>query len=102
MDAPKVGQIVEHYFLWLAEQAGGRVEGQKSRPCLILAVEERPHSAPRVTLLPITSQSPRGGTSALAIPRELNTRLGLDPKRDACLVLDETNVFVWPGFDLVP
>lgn len=57
---------------------------------------------PRVTLLPITSQIPREGTSALAIPRELNARIGLDPSRDAWVVLDEANVFAWPGFDLVP
>jgi hypothetical protein len=101
-DAPKVGQIVEHHFLWLAEHSSGQFEGRKRRPCLIVAVEERGESAPRVTLLPITSQIPRQGISALAIPRELNARIGLDPKRDAWLVLDEANVFTWPGFDLVP
>jgi hypothetical protein len=101
-DAPKVGQIVEHHFLWLAEHSTGQFEGRKRRPCLIVAVEERGASLPRVTLLPITSQIPRGGTSALAIPRELNARIGLDPGRDAWVVLDEANVFAWPGFDLVP
>jgi len=101
-DAPKVGQIVEHHFLWLAEHAAGQFEGRKPRPCLIIAVEERTGSAPRVTVLPITSQAPRGGTTALAVPRELNARMGLDPKRDGWVVIDEANIFAWPGFDLIP
>lgn len=101
-DAPKVGQVVEHYFLWQREHAEGLAEGRKSRPCLILIVEVRAGLSPRVTLVPITSQSPRGESAALAIPRALNARIGLDPGRDAWLVIDEANVFVWPGFDLVP
>ena len=28
--------------------------------------------------------------------------MGLDPARDAWVVIDDANVFVWPGFDLVP
>jgi mRNA-degrading endonuclease toxin of MazEF toxin-antitoxin module len=101
-DAPKVGQIVEHYFLWPREHHSGESEGRKPRPCLIIAVEERPGAAPRVTVLPITSQPPGNGSNILAIPRKLNVRLGLDASRDAWIVVDTANVFAWPGFDLVP
>jgi hypothetical protein len=46
-DAPRVGQIVNHHFLWIDEQAAGQIEGRKARPCLIIAVEpSAAHAAP--------------------------------------------------------
>jgi len=102
-DAPKVGQVVDHFFLWANEEAAGQVEGRKSRPCIIVAVEPRRETGhPRVTVVPVTSQAPRHGTSAVEIPTEIKTRLGLDRRRRAWVVADEVNVFEWPGFDLVP
>jgi hypothetical protein len=101
-DAPKVGQVIEHHFLWFEEQTAGVIEGRKSRPCLIIAVEKiPPMSSPRVTVLPITSQAPRNAT-AVAVPSQLHARLGLDPSRPAWVIIDDANVFAWPGFDLVP
>jgi hypothetical protein len=100
--APRVGQIVDHQFLWVDEQAAGRMEGRKSRPCLIIAVEPRQGAPPRVTVLPITSQSPRRAAGAVAIPDEVKARIGLDRARPAWVVTDEANMFTWPGFDLVP
>jgi PemK-like, MazF-like toxin of type II toxin-antitoxin system len=85
---PQVGQIVDHYFLWADEHAGGQVEGRKARPCVIIAVEARKEAAPRVTVLPITSQPPRSETSAIAIPDDVKARVGLDPARPAWLVID--------------
>jgi hypothetical protein len=101
-DAPRIGQIVEHYFLWPREHASGSSEGRKARPCLILAVEEQSSAAPRVTVLPIISQPPGKETNVVVIPRSLNARLGLDSARAAWLVIDYANVFAWPGYDLVP
>jgi hypothetical protein len=100
--APKIGQIVDHYFLWADEQAAGQIEGRKARPCIIIAVDEVDHTAVRVTLLPVTSQAPRSGRSAVAVPNNIKSRIGLDIARPAWVVVDEANVFVWPGFDLVP
>ena len=102
IDEPQVGQIVDHYFLWADEQAAGRIEGRKSRPCLIIAVEQRRHAAPRVTVLPVTSQAPRPGTTAVAVPDDVKTRIGLGRARPAWVVIDDANVFGWPGYDLVP
>ena len=102
-DAPRVGQIVDHHFLWVAQHAAGEVEGRKARPCLIIAVERVSESKePRVTLLPITSQPPARGTTALAIPNDCKARMGLDRRRRAWVIIDEANCFTWPGFDLVP
>ena len=101
-DEPQVGQIVDHYFLWFDEQAVGRIEGRKSRPCLIIAIEERKNAAPRVTVLPITSQAPRPGTIALAVPDDVKGLMGLSRTRPAWVIIDDANVFAWPGYDLVP
>jgi len=99
---PQVGQVVDHLFLWADEQATGQVEGRKSRPCLIIAVERRKDTAPRVTVLPITSQRPRAGTNAVPIPDDVKARIGLDRIRPAWVVIDDANMFTWPGFDLIP
>lgn len=101
-DAPKVGQVIDHRFLWVEEQAQGQVEGRKARPCLILAVDHEEADAPRVTVVPITSQRPREGTPAVPIPQNLLGRLGLDATRSAWVALDDANDFTWPGFDVVP
>ena len=102
-DAPQAGQIVEHYFLWRDERAAGHVEGRKARPCLIVAVEHiGKDKQPRVAVLPITSQAPRTGPHAIAIPDDIKSRIGLDQGRPAWVVVGEANAFTWPGFDLVP
>jgi hypothetical protein len=101
-ELPKVGQIVLHHFLWSDEKAAGRTEGAKARPCIIIAVETRSGDLPRVTVLPVTSQTPRSNTAALAVPDALKTRVELDPSRPAWVVIDQANIFTWPGFDLVP
>jgi hypothetical protein len=101
-ETPQVGQIIDHHFLWVDEQAAGQIEGRKSRPCLIVAVEPQEGSGHRVTVLPITSQMLRPGAGAVAIPEEVKPRLGLDRSRPAWIILEEANVFTWPGFDLVP
>jgi uncharacterized protein YifN (PemK superfamily) len=99
---PRVGQIVDHYFLWSDEKAQGNVEARKPRPCVVLVVEARENNTPRVVLVPVTSQPPRSGTSAIRIPPDVLGQAGLDETRDAWIVFDEVNIFAWPGFDLVP
>jgi mRNA-degrading endonuclease toxin of MazEF toxin-antitoxin module len=101
-DEPQVGQIVDHHFLWADEHGAGRVEGRKARPCIIIAVEQPKRGAPRVTVLPITSQAPRPGTSAVTIPNDVKARIGLTRARPAWVVIDDANIFVWPGYDLLP
>ena len=101
-DAPRVGQIVDHHFLWAEERTAGQLEGRKARPCLIVAVEPRRAAPPRVTVLPITSRKPRAGATAVAFPDDVKARIGLDRRRPAWVIVDDANVFSWPGFDLVP
>jgi|ERR1041385_2346946 hypothetical protein len=99
-NAPQVGQIIPSLA---DERTAGRVGGRKVRPCLIVAVEYlAKDQQPRVTVLPITSQAPRGGANAIAIPNDIKNRIGLDQRRPAWIVVGEANAFTWPGFDLVP
>ena len=53
-------------------------------------------------MLPITSQPPRSGTNAVPIPDDVRLRIRLDRARPAWVVIDDANMFTWPGFDLVP
>jgi hypothetical protein len=101
-DVPKVGQVIDHRFLWAEEQAAGQTEGRKVRPCIIIAVEHATSGAARVTVLPITSQAPREGVITVPVPASLLTRLGLDSSRQAWVSMDDANDFSWPGFDVVP
>ena len=102
VEEPKVGQLVEHHFLWADERAAGQIEGRKSRPCLIVAVEPQAGGEHRVTVLPITSQAPRSRTGTVPVPDEVKVHMGLDQRRPAWIMVEEANVFTWPGFDLVP
>lgn len=69
---------------------------------MIIAVEPREGLSPTVTVIPITSQEPRRTSNAVAVPDVVKARIGLDPSRAAWIVIDDANVFAWPGFDLVP
>ena len=100
-DVPKVGWIVEHYFLWADEKTGGQIEGRKPRPCIIIAVENQAQGQPRVTVLPITSSPPAPGVEAVAIPNPLKQSICLEADRPSWIVVDDANVFTWPGYDLV-
>jgi hypothetical protein len=55
----------------------------------------------RVVVVPITHSAPHSGSSALEMPAAVKRHLGLDDER-SWIVLDEINVFNWPGPDLRP
>lgn len=60
----------------------GQVEGRKDRPCAIVVALESPQKGPRTQVVVVHN-------------------LGVDDER-SWVVLDEFNVFTWPGFDLRP
>lgn len=49
----------------------------------------------------ITHVPPTKSGAAIEIPARVKQHLGLDDER-SWVVLDEFNVFTWPGFDLRP
>jgi hypothetical protein len=100
---PQPGLVISYAYLWAEESEQGLVEGRKDRPCaIVLALEtfER-GQRPRVAVAPITHTPPRDSSAALEIPPRVKAHLGLDAER-SWVILDEFNVFTWPGFDLRP
>jgi hypothetical protein len=102
---PGVGLVVSYSYLWSEEAEQGLVEGKKDRPCaIILAIEEpAPNSAKRkqVAVAPITHSPPHDISVAVEIPLRVKEHLRLDSER-SWIMLNEVNVFRWPGFDLRP
>jgi hypothetical protein len=90
LEPPPSGSIVDYPYLWLREHEAGETEGRKSRPvCLVLSVLTRSDEH-LIVLLPITSQTPAGGTDALQVPELELRRAGLSARR-AWVVTNEFN-----------
>lgn len=105
LPAPEPGLVISYAYLWSEEAEHGRTEGRKDRPCAIVVAVE--HSSPensrfqQVAVVPITHSLPRDLSVAIEMPRGVKKHLGLDEDR-SWIILDEVNVFTWPGYDLRP
>lgn len=98
----KVGYIFRYSYLWHWQHLEGREEGDKDRPCLVLAVvTTEEDGSPVVRVLPVTHTAPVNPDDAIEIPLRVKSRLGLDDGR-SWIVLTESNRFVWPGPDIRP
>lgn len=98
----RVGWIFRYAYLWDWQHREGREEGDKDRPCLVLAiVMTAEEGAPIVRVLPITHTPPIDPADAIEIPSAVKGRLQLDDER-SWIVLTESNRFTWPGPDLRP
>ena len=101
LPTPVPGLVIRYSYLWHSEHLAGREEGQKDRPCAIVAAL-RPAEEPgetRVLVLPVTHSPPTDAALAVGIPARVKERLGLDAER-SWVVLSEWNEFIWPGPDL--
>jgi PemK-like, MazF-like toxin of type II toxin-antitoxin system len=97
---PESGLVISYSYLWREEAETGLAEGRKNRPCAIVLVTQRDESgAPVVTVAPITHSPPQDLSVAVEIPQAVKRHLGLDSER-SWIVLDDFNIFTWPGFDL--
>ncbi|MDH3616456.1 MAG: growth inhibitor PemK [Gammaproteobacteria bacterium] len=97
---PEVGLVVSFSYLWSDEAAAGHVEGRKARPsAIVMAVRHDEEGPPQVAVVPITHSPHSDPAAAIEMPPRVAEHLGLDS--DPCwVVLDELNVFSWPGYDL--
>src|SRR5215469_4139403 len=102
---PEAGLVISYSYLWREEGERGQIDGRKDRPCaIILAVE---HSDPQavgwkqIAVAPITHARPSDLAIAVEIPQRIKEHLGLDSER-SWVILNELNLFTWPGFDLRP
>jgi hypothetical protein len=98
----KTGHVLRYSYLWHWQHLEGREEGDKDRPCVILAlVTTLEDGTPVVRVLPITHTPPKNADDALEIPAAVKRRLRLDEER-SWIILTESNRFAWPGPDLRP
>jgi hypothetical protein len=98
---PVPGLIIRYSYLWRREHLRGREEGQKDRPCAIIAAVVNDAGSRRVLVLPVTHTAPDVGAAAIEVPTSVKKRLGLDGER-SWIVASEYNDFYWPGPDLRP
>jgi hypothetical protein len=99
---PTPGLVIRYSYLSHSEHLQGRDEGQKDRPCAIIAcIRNDDAGDTRVLVLPVTHSPPKRPGLAMEIPLRVKQRLGLDEAR-FWVVLSEWNEFVWPGPDLRP
>jgi hypothetical protein len=97
---PVSGLVIRYSYLWRREYLEGREEGQKDRPCAIVAaIRADENGNTRVLVLPITHSTPDHASLAVEIPVKVKQRLQLDEAR-SWVVLSEWNEFFWPGPDL--
>ena len=100
--APVPGLVIRYGYLWYGEHLQGREEGQKDRPCAIVAsIRADENGETRVLVLPVTHSPPDPASLAIEIPAPVKRRLALDDER-SWVVLSEWNEFTWPGPDLRP
>jgi PemK-like, MazF-like toxin of type II toxin-antitoxin system len=97
---PEPGLVISYAYLWHHEYEGGREEGRKDRPCVIvLATASASDGATVVTVVPVTHRPPDDAAAAVEIPQTVKQLLGLNMER-SWVVVSEGNKFVWPGYDL--
>lgn len=99
---PRPGLVISYSFLWHEERRRGREEGVKNRPCVIvLSAYRETDGKAMVRVVPVTHRPPDDPAMAVELPAPVKQHLGLDEQR-SWVMLDEMNVFAWPGFDLRP
>lgn len=99
---PEVGLVISYSYLWSDEASAGHVEGRKPRPCAIVAaVKHAEQGPPLVAVLPITHSPHPDPDTAIEIPQRVAEHLDLDSDT-SWVVLEDVNVFSWPGYDLRP
>ena len=77
---PIPGLVIRYSYLWHSEHLAGREEGQKDRPCAIIAARQPPDHVgeTRVLVLPVTHSPPAQVSLAVEIPPRVKERLRLD------------------------
>jgi hypothetical protein len=96
---PQPGLVISYAYLWAREHDRGLEEGNKDRPCAIVAARQVIEGREVVTVVPVTHSPPTDPDDAVEIPATLKAHLGLDDL-PSWIVVTETNDFIWPGHDL--
>ena len=100
-DPPAVGTVIRYAYLWHWQHAAGRDEGEKDRPCAVVASVVQQNGRTMVRVFPITTKQPAPQDHAVELTPEARARLQLEGGR-SWVVASESNLFTWPGPDLRP
>lgn len=103
LPAPEPGLVISYAYLWHHEAEKGMREGRKDRPSAIVLAQEAPgtNGHQKVVVAPITHTPPQDSNVAIEIPAAVKKHLGLDGDQ-SWIILDDFNVFTWPGYDIRP
>ena len=101
LSTPHPGLVIAYSYLWRRETGFGRFEGVKERPAVVVLAKRAVDRNLVVTVAPITHSEPNRETPSIEIPARVKEHLGLDGSR-SWVILNETNEFQWPGYDLRP
>ena len=93
---PEPGAIIDYGYLWGREQADGQGSAKKTRPCYIYGVK-RVEDLYMVSVMAIATSS-----TAARVPIHPHERSALQLPDDCAVVIEEMNVFQWPGPDIIP
>ena len=58
LSAPEPGLVIRYAYLWRHEAAGGRDEGSKERPAVVILAVRDADGETRVYVVPITLSTP--------------------------------------------
>jgi hypothetical protein len=98
---PQPGLVIRYAYLWRSEEARGRHEAAKDRPCAVVLATRREGDRLIVVVAPITHRAPTDPGAAIEVPAAIKRRLRLDDER-SWVITSEVNMFTWPGPDLRP
>ncbi|RJF80720.1 hypothetical protein D3874_26900 [Oleomonas cavernae] len=101
LPVPTPGLVIRYAYLWGREADAGLEEGLKDRPCAVVIAHRDREGELQVYVLPVTHAEPGRDQAAIEIPRLVKQRLRLDGER-SWVVVDEANLFAWPGPDIRP
>jgi hypothetical protein len=99
IEPPQVGELIPYWYLWRAEFEAGEESGRKTRPCAVVVTVKMTSGETKIAVVPVTHTKPPASRSAVELPREVKSRLGLDAAR-SWVICDEANEFTWPGYDI--
>jgi len=98
--APKGGLVIRYDYLWVSEEARGREEGAKTRPCAVVVA--LPGTDPiRVIVCGITHRPPDRGDDGIALPLAVKRYLGLDDE-PSWVITSEVNIVDWEDPGIIP
>ncbi len=99
---PQVGQVVRYEYLWASDEFQGRSEGNKFRPCAIVAAILPGDGKPlRAMVCGITHTPPRAPSQGIELSVEDKTSLGLDSE-PSWVIVSEVNTVNWSDRRFIP